>query len=416
MSITRRIIFRLYPSPSQAKTLSYWRRLHKDLYNAAIANRKNQYKHNSKSVDYYEQQNCLPEFKEVWYEYKQLGSHALQATLKRVDMAFQRFFKGLGGYPKFKSIRRYSGWTYPCIAGWKALTNGKNGHLELSNLGRIQMRGTARTWGKPTTCTIVNRQGNWYASITVQCVPVRETGVNAIGLDFGCLTAVACSDGAVVENPRYLAATQTKIKIASKSKRRKTKPDLKKKIKASSRWKKANKKVYILQHKVSAQRQDWVHKVAAEIVSCNSLVATEKLNIKALVHKAKSGSKRKAQKTGLNRSILDVGMGGLRSAIEYKLAEAGGVFVEVPTQIVLPSQTCPQCGSQKKKELSERIHSCSCGFTCDRDVAAAQVMLNWAMGLGTSLNKRGSDSSTSTYCGGFKQLSELKRQKPRPSS
>lgn len=349
MSITRRITFRLYPSPSQAKTLSYWRRLHKDLYNAAIANRKNQYKRFKKSVDYYEQQNCLPEFKEVWYEYKQLGSHALQATLKRVDMAFGRFFKGLGGYPKFKSIRHYSGWTYPCIAGWKALNNGKNGHLELSNLGKIQMRGSARTWGKPTTCTIVNRQGNWYASITVQCVPVRETGVNAIGLDFGCLTAVACSDGTVVENPRYLAATQTKIKIASKSKRRKTKPDFKKNIIASSRWKKANKKVAKLQRKVGAQRQDWIHKVAAEIVSSNSLVATEKLNIKAMTHKAMSGSKRKAQKTGLNRSILDVGMGGLRSVIEYKLAEAGGIFVEVPTQKVKPSQTCPQCGSQRKR-------------------------------------------------------------------
>ncbi|MEH1930623.1 RNA-guided endonuclease InsQ/TnpB family protein [Nostoc sp.] len=416
MSITRRITFRLYPSPSQAKTLSYWRRLHKDLYNSAIANRKNQYKHFKKSVDYYEQQNCLPEFKEVWYEYKQLGSHALQATLKRVDMAFQRFFKRLGGYPKFKSIRHYSGWTYPCIAGWKALTNGKNGQLELSNLGKIQMRGSARTWGKPTTCTIVNRQGNWYASITVQCVPVRETGVNAIGLDFGCLTAVACSDGTVVENPRPKAATQTKIKIASKSKRRKTKPDFKKKIKASNRWKKAHKKVAKLQRKVGAQRQDWVHKVAAEIVSLNSLVATEKLNIKAMTHKAKSGSKRKAQKTGLNRSILDVGMGGLRSTIEYKLAEAGGIFVEVPTQKVKPSQTCPQCGTQKKKELSERIHNCPCGFTSDRDVAAAMVMLNWAMGTGTDLIKRGSDGSTSTHCGGFKQLAELKRQKPRPSS
>ena len=159
-----------------------------------------------------------------------------------------------------------------------------------------------------------------------------------------------------------------------------------------------------------------------------------------MTHKAKKGSKSSAQKTGLNRSILDVGMGMLRSAIEYKLSEAGGIFVEVPTVKIKPSQTCPKCGSQKKKELSERIHDCPCGFTCDRDVAAAMVMLNWsqcgllprgdaksdgvspseapgvAMGLGTSLNKRGSDGSTSTHCGGFKQLSEMKRQKPRPSS
>jgi len=431
MSITRRVTFRLYPTIAQVKTLSYWRRLHKDLYNAAVANRQTQYKRFKKSVDYYEQQNCLPAFKEVWREYKQLGSHALQATLKRVDMAYQRFFKGLGGYPKFKSIRHYSGWTYPCIAGWKTLTDGKNGCLELSNLGRIQMRGTARTWGKPTTCTIVNRQGIWYASFTVQCLPIRETGTGAVGLDFGCLTAVAMSDGKMVENPRFLVAAKAKIGKASKAKRRKVKPDLKKKIRASKRWRKAHKKVGKLQRLVANQRQNWVHQVAAEIVSSNSLVATEKLNIVGMTRKPKKGSQRKAQKTGLNRSLLDVGMGALRSAIKYKLAEAGGIFIEVPTQKVKPSQTCPNCGIQKKKELSERVHNCPCGLTGDRDVAAAQVMLNWsqcglgvsqsgatgvATGLGTSLDKRGSDSSTNRHCGGFKQLAEMKRQKPRPSS
>jgi putative transposase len=416
MSITRRITFRLYPSSSQAKVLSDWRRLHTYLYNAALANRKTQYKHFKLAVDYYEQQNCLPEFKEIWVEYKQLGSHALQATLKRVDMAFQRFFKGVGGYPKFKSIRHYSGWTYPCISGWKASSDGKNGHLELSNLGKIQMRGTARTWGKPTTCTVVYRNGLWYASITVQCVPVRETGTGSVGLDFGCLTAVAMSDGTKIENPRYGAKTCAILNKVSKSKRRKIKPDFKKRIKASRRWKKANKKVAKLQRKISNQRFNWAHQVSAEIVSCNSLVATEKLNLKGMTRKAKKGSKRKAQKTGLNRSLLDVGMGILRSAIEYKIAESGGVFVEVPTVKVKPSQTCPNCGVQKKKELSERIHNCPCGFSCDRDVAAAMVMLNWATGAGTDLDKRRSDSSTSTHCGGFKQLSELKRQKPRPSS
>ncbi|WP_200860997.1 zinc ribbon domain-containing protein [Fischerella thermalis] len=34
------------------------------------------------------------------------------------------------------------------------------------------------------------------------------------------------------------------------------------------------------------------------------------------------------------------------------------------------SQTCPQCGYKKKKELSQRVHSCdNCDFVADRDVA-----------------------------------------------
>ena len=140
--------------------------------------------------------NCLPDFKEVGIEYAELGSHTLQATLKRVDFSYKRFFKGLGKYPKFKAKRRYSGWTYPDKAGWKVLSNSKNGYLELRDLGlKIQMRGQARTWGTPTTCTIFFRNGKWYASITVQCNPTRQTGTGSMGIDLGCQDAVTLSTG-----------------------------------------------------------------------------------------------------------------------------------------------------------------------------------------------------------------------------
>jgi putative transposase len=181
------------PNRQQEAKLHYWRRLHASLYNAAVYNRKTQYQKFCHSVNYLEQQNSLAEFKKVWPEYKELGSHALQATLKRVDFAFNRFFKGLGGYPKFKASRRYSGWTYPCGAGWQVETTGSNGHLTLSNLGRMPIRGKARTWGNPTTCTILFRNACWYASITVQCVPQRQTGTGSVGIDLGCIEAITLS-------------------------------------------------------------------------------------------------------------------------------------------------------------------------------------------------------------------------------
>jgi putative transposase len=417
--LTRRMTYRLYPKSTAAAKLHDARRLHWSLYNAAIANRRTQYERFGKSVSYYDQQNSLPEFKQVWTEYKELGSHTLQATLKRVDLAYQSFFQGLRGKPKFKALRRYSGWTYPDSAGWKAHTTGDNGYLELRDLGlQMQMRGQARTWGTPTTCTIVYRQGQWYASITVKCEPKRETGTGSVGLDFGCLAAVALSDGTKLDNPRFLAKTQSKIRQVSKQKRRKRAPNVKRKIKASKRWKKAAQKVAKLQRKAAHQRQDWAHQVAAEIVSGHSLVATEKLNIKGMTRKATPGGKRKSQKAGLNRSILDVGWGLLRGMIEYKLAECGGVFVEVPTQKVKPSQTCPNCAHQEPKTLAQREHRCAkCGYTDDRDVAAAKVCLSWA--LGTSVLNRREESSTVSptvrHCGGFRQLSSMKRRKPRSS-
>ena len=416
MLTTRRVTFRLYPTKKQEKTLHNWRKLHQYLYNACLSHRITEYRHFGKKVSYYDQQNCLRGFKKAWPEYKQLGSQALQATCKRVDYAYSRFFKGLAKFPKFKSFHRYRGWTYPATSGWKAHTTGDHGALELSNLGQIRMRGKARTWGQPTTCTIIWKNNKWYCSITVKCEVFRETGMGACGIDFGTLRAVTFDDSTGIENPRFLAKSKDKIAKASRQLRRKRSPNRKKRIRASKRWKKARQKVSKLQNKVALQRQDWQHKVSTQIVSGNSLVATEKLNLRGMTRKAKKGSKRKKQKTGLNRNLLDVGIGNLTQLIKYKLEESGGVFVEVPIKIA-PSQTCPNCGKKKKKELSERVHRCDCGCLMDRDAAAATVMLNYARGLGTSLLNRGSQSSgqapTAKHCGGFAQVWELKRQKPR---
>ncbi|KAB8332908.1 transposase [Scytonema tolypothrichoides VB-61278] len=434
---TRRVTFRLYPTSLVNQKLHYHRKLHKDLWNAAVYNRKTQYQKLGHSVNYYEQQNSLPEFKQTWVEYQDVNSQALQATLKRVDLAFQRFFNGLGKYPKFKSARKYKGWTYPAISGWKAHTTGKHGYLELSKIGQIQMRGEARLWGQPTTCTIMFKNRKWYASITVEVDNVllkksRRTKVsNVIAIDMGCLDALTTAwideeeteitGYAQVIAPKFLRKTEAKIKKLSKEKRRKRAPSFKKKIKASKRWKKAVLRVGKLQTKAANQRQDWIHQVTKRISFRHGTVVTEALNVKNMTKKAKKGSKRKRQKTGLNKSILDVGIGKFLQTLEYKLKEAGGVYVELPTKSVKPSQTCPKCGTQKKKELSERVHQCDdCGYIQHRDKAACEVMLSWAFnnlsGCGTHLVSADGHSSTSSThvrkdTGSMKQLSQMKRQK-----
>lgn len=156
---------------------------------------------------------------------------------------------------------------------------------------------------------------------------------------------------------------------------------------------------------------DWMHKTTAQIVSRNSLVVGEELNVKGMTRKANKG-KRKRQKAGLNRSILDVGMGAMAKMLDYKEAEAGGFYIESPTQQLKPSQRCPECWQVKPKTLDQRIHRCECGCVEDRDVAAARVNLLW--GLGTDLLKRGSQASTSNLqaTGGWEQAWEKKRQKP----
>ncbi len=424
----RRATFRLYPTRAVNDKLYYHRWLHKQLYNAAVYNRITTYKLSGKSVCYLQQQNCLPDFKDIWTEYKEVNSQALQATLKRVDFAFQRFFQGLSKYPKFKSIRHYSGWTYPSFTGWKVHSTGDNGYLELAKIGQIQMRGKTRLWGNHKTLDIVYRNGKWYASITLEVDEIllknsRQTDSGTMAIDLGCNDAIAWTNGeenGLVPAPRFLRQAEPKLKRLSKAKRRKRSPNFKKKIKASRRWKAAQKKISKLNRKVANQRQDWVHQETTRIVCGNSTVVSEQLEVKKMTSKAKKG-KRKKQKAGLNKSILDVGMGMIKTALKAKLDDVGGAFIEVPTRQVKPSQTCPKCGYQEQKSLAERIHSChECGYTQHRDIAAAEVMLLWSQnklpGFGTSLVDVDGSSSTSNtskrkQTGSMKQLARVKRQK-----
>ena len=441
----RRYTFRLYPNKSQERELLVARRFHAYLYNACIAHRRFEWKKNQKTVDYLEQQNCLPAFKKEWVEFARLHSQALQSTVKRVDLAYNSFFQGLRGLPKFKSIRNYSGWTYSSKSGWKANTNGKHGTVTLNDLGvTLKMRGQAKSWSTPTTLTIVYKpsKNQWFASFTVKIeleAPMFGSDSelryeSMVAFDLGTATAITCFDGQEFEeisNPRFTSVAEKKIKKLSQGLRRKRQPDRKKRIKASSRWKKARRKISGQQRKVANQRRDWQHRVTSDIARRYDIGVTEKLNTKCLTRKAKKNSQRKRQKAGLNKSILSVGFGTLNSQIAYKIEAKGGLVLTLNTRKIKPSQRCPNCGVVHKEwsDLSNRYHICDgqkgCGFETPRDRGSVRVMYNVACnnqkGLGTSLSSVDVFSSTSAtgkrkHTGSMKQLGQIKRQKSQSTA
>ncbi|NJR48902.1 MAG: transposase [Leptolyngbyaceae cyanobacterium CSU_1_3] len=363
-------------------------------------------------------------------------------------MAYQSFFSGLRGKPKFKSIRNYSGWGYPGKSGWKATTEGQHGTLTLNDLGiTLKMRGKAKEWAIPGTLMIVFKPSKrqWFASFTVEVATIEAKFGSESDLkyesiaayDLGTETALTLFDGTqfeTVENPRLSHKNDEKVRNVAKQKRRKRAP--KKGVKASRRWKKINQREANLKAKVARQRKDWQHKVTSDIASRYDIGVTEKLNTKGMTHTAKKGSKRsvretgspakqlskkrKKQKAGLNKSILSVGFGTLNKMITYKIEQKGGLVLQLPTRIIKPSQRCPKCGAVHKEwaELKNRYHVCSaCGFEVPRDQGSAMVMYNVAThqqpGLGTSLASLGCFSATSETrkTGSMRQLGQKKRQK-----
>ncbi len=74
--------YRLYPTKKQEQKLFWTLTRCRELYNAALAERKEAYRMAGKSISYYAQKRDLPEIKaEIREEYQQIHSQVLQNVL-----------------------------------------------------------------------------------------------------------------------------------------------------------------------------------------------------------------------------------------------------------------------------------------------------------------------------------------------
>ncbi|WP_197530107.1 zinc ribbon domain-containing protein [Gloeobacter violaceus] len=89
------------------------------------------------------------------------------------------------------------------------------------------------------------------------------------------------------------------------------------------------------------------------------------------------------------------------STLEWTCRKRGVFFARVDPKGT--SQTCPQCGVHTgKKDLSVRVHEClACGYTTDRDVAAAQVLLQRGLGVVGATRAVGRTAPTLVAAAGY---------------
>lgn len=376
--VNRKVTYRLYPNLQQAERLLELLAFHQRVYNAALEERIRVYREKNHSLSFADQCKVLTQWRKKYKCLSDINAQSLQVTLKRLDFAFQAFYRRVKacekpGFPRFKSLQRFSGWGYKSHGdGWRLFAGEgmRHGKLRLSGVGMVSLRGSARTPGEPKTCEIVHKSGKWYLSVTIECGPKRSCGTKAIGFDWGLKQFLVMHDSAGktehVDNPRHLKSLLPKLKQLQQSVSRK-------KNKASKSRKKVMRQLAKQHTQIANRRKDFHHQTAARIVKESSLIAAETLSVKAMT--ASGGS----YKRGLNREILSTAPTQFYSLLKSKAEEAGALWVEIPTRDVKPSQTCYRCKAQKKKALSERWHHCDCGASCDRDENAARVVLNWAL-------------------------------------
>jgi len=144
---------------------------------------------------------------------------------------------------------------------------------------------------------------------------------------------------------------------------------LRHKKKGSSNWRKLQGKVARLHEHISSTRKDFHFKLAHHL--CDSA-------LKAL----SSGM--------LCKHTLDAGWGQFLSILKWVAQKRDVYFALVAPNKT--SQTCPQCQTITGfKELDVRLHECPhCGYQTDRDVAAAQVVVQCGLvAVGHTVSKLG---------------------------
>ena len=378
--------YRIYANTVTTDKLQWVLDRCRELYNAALSERKDAYRVAGRSSSYYEQKRDLVEIKEsIRPEYQEIASHVLQDVILRVKRAYDNFFRRVKngekpGYPRFQGRNRYDSFTYPDGAGWKLDAQKrppeKKGmlrvSLHLSKLGTVKLHLHRDITGTIKTLTIKREGEAWYAVFTCEIGKPEALPVSYedVGIDLGVAHFAAFSNGEFLDNPRQYRKAGKKLKQLQET--------LSRKKRGSHRRKKAVQAVAKAHRKIRNQRQDFLHKQSRRLINRYQIIAFEDLHTTNLVKRPKpkrdevtgqylpNGA---AAKAGLNTSIHDAGWSQFVQLCAYKAAWAGRTLVQVdPTYT---SQICSGCGAVVKKNLSERWHSCECGCELDRDTNAA---------------------------------------------
>src|ERR1700754_853965 len=190
--IRRAYRYRIYPGKRQRTLLGQTLGLCAELYNAALQERRDAWRLNRKPIAYKDQQNQLPEIKSVRPELGRVHSQVLQDVLRRLDKAFDAFFRRVKagekpGFPRFRARARYDSFTYP-QSGF-AIEKGSRlkPALRLSKIGKVKIKLHCPIEGRIKTLTIRRTPtGKWFACFCVECEPEPRPSTTATtGIDLG---------------------------------------------------------------------------------------------------------------------------------------------------------------------------------------------------------------------------------------
>ena len=406
----RGYVFRLIPTHEQEQYFWNASGAARFIYNWALETKQKAYNEQNISLSGYDLCKMLTQLKKkpdyAWLN--EIHNKVLKKAVLDCSDAFDRMFKGKSRHPKFKSKRNTTPSFYiETSIQNKGMILKSDGTLEekcnsyikffndntvqLSGIGRVRLSNNAKNWNLPylTENNIKVCNGrikfdglHWNLSFSLD-VPEQhiKTTEEVIGIDLGIKDTAICSDNTVYKN---INKTSERIKKLEKRKKRYQRCISRKyeanKIKDTSgktkyiktnNIKKLEKKTAKIDRTLKNIRKTYNHKISREIVNKRpKAIVMENLNIRGMM-----------KNKHLSKAIQQQCLYELKTYIKYKAESQGTLFIEAPRNYK-STQTCSQCGSIQKMNLSQRTYICPiCGHTEDRDLNASHNLQNYGLSL-----------------------------------
>lgn len=386
--------FLMRPTVRQEQALGAMLRDHCSLYNGALQERRDAYRHPSKTnIKYGMQSGQLKEIRAFDPERQGRWSFSSQqATLRRLDKAFTAFFRRIKagdkpGYPRFRGVSWFDTVDFPRDGDgcrWDSTPHDTVTRVRFQGVGHVKVHQHRAVVGNVKTVSVKREGRKWFVVLTAeqdQPEPLPPTG-SVVGIDLGIASFLADSGGGFVPSPRHGRSSAAKLEAAQQalSKFPRVRRD-----KRTANHRRAVEKTAKLHRKVRRQRLDHAHKTALALVREHDFIAHEDLKIRNMVRTATprpdparpgvflpNGA---AAKTGLNRSICDAGWGVFLTILHAKAESAGREVMAVNPRNT--SRQCPECGhtSADNRTTQARFHCVACDHTAHADTVGATNVL-----------------------------------------
>ena len=227
----------------------------------------------------------LTELKKTTHpHWRALPSQTIQCELQRIDVAYQRFFRKLGGKPHIKPKHKFKSITFPGESGWKIKDNRISINLKNWNETKNKWQNNFVSYsfykhrefhGKIANITIKRDNcGDYWLCITTDFVDTEAlpTTGKSVGVDFGMKDAyLTLSTGEKIQHPQPLKHSLKKLQSLNKA--------LSRRQKGSQGWWRAVGELARFYREVANQRKDFHYKLATYLCKKFDVIVLETLNL-----------------------------------------------------------------------------------------------------------------------------------------